>query len=123
MKKSIKKFSGVIILNILCVLTLYSKGVASKDLKEYLSNLPFAMPEIIEPKFPDQHFNIVDYGAISDGQTLNTKSIYNAIQACSKAGGGVVIIPPGTWLTGPIKLENNINLHLSKALYCNSVIR
>jgi hypothetical protein len=112
MKKSIKKFSGLIVLNILCVLTLYSKGVSTKDIKEYLSNLPFAMPGMTEPKFPDRQFNIVDYGAISDGQTLNTKSIFDAIQACSKAGGGVVIIPPGTWLTGPIKLENNINLHL-----------
>ncbi|MBI5475339.1 MAG: glycoside hydrolase family 28 protein [Ignavibacteriales bacterium] len=124
MKNSLKNIITIISINILFVMALNSKEAGSKDLKDYLSNLPFTMPEIIEPKFPDRQFNIVDYGAISDGKTLNTKSIYNAIQACTKAGGGFVIIPAGTWLTGSIKLESNVNLHLERGallLFSNKI--
>jgi polygalacturonase len=85
-----------------------------KQLKDYLTNLPFSMPEIKEPQFPDRIFNIVEYGAIADGHTKNTKPFVDAIAACGKAGGGMVLVPPGTWLTGPIRLESNINLHMEK---------
>ena len=56
--------------------------------------------------------SIVDFGAISDGETMNTKSINEAIRACAKKGGGTVVIPPGLWLTGPIRFESNIDLHI-----------
>lgn len=59
-----------------------------------------------------QDFNIKDYGAINDGKTLNTKAIQSAIDACYKAGGGKVIIPNGTFLSGTIKLKNNVALYL-----------
>jgi polygalacturonase len=86
----------------------------SKGLKTYLANLPFAMPELKEPVFPDHKVIIVNYGAVADGKTLNTKAFADAIHACAQAGGGTVIVPPGTWLTGPISLESNINLHLER---------
>jgi DNA sulfur modification protein DndE len=86
----------------------------SKQLKDYLTNLPFSMPEIIEPQFPEHIFNVIEYGAVADGHTLNTKAFADAIAACVKVGGGTVIIPSGTWVTGPIKLESNINLHVKK---------
>ncbi|OBQ52219.1 glycoside hydrolase family 28 protein [Tamlana sp. s12] len=63
-------------------------------------------------EFPDKNFNIVDYGAVSDGKTLNTEAIAKAINACNEAGGGKVIIPTGDFLTGPIELKSNVNLHL-----------
>jgi polygalacturonase len=47
---------------------------------------------------------------VADGRTLNTKAFADAIQACSAKGGGMVVVPPGTWLTGPIKLQSDINL-------------
>ena len=80
---------------------------ASKELKDYLINLPFAMPEISEPKFPANRVSIVEFGAVADGRTMNTKAFTDAIRACAIAGGGTVEVPPGTWLTGPIKFENN----------------
>ena len=46
-------------------------------------NLPFSMPEVSQPSFPDYEVNIRDFGALSDGVTLNTEAINNAI----KAGG------------------------------------
>ena len=70
------------------------------------------MPVVKAPEFKKDTFNIVSYGAVNDGVTLNTKSINNAITACSQKGGGVVVIPRGLWLTGPIELKNNVNLHL-----------
>ncbi|WEK20930.1 MAG: glycoside hydrolase family 28 protein [Candidatus Pedobacter colombiensis] len=73
------------------------------------------LPQSKLPDFPRDTFNIVNYGAKPDGITLNTKSINQAIQACSKKGGGVVLIPQGVWLTGPIVLQNNVNLHVSNA--------
>ncbi len=86
----------------------------SNGLKEYFKNLPFSMPELIEPKFPDHHVSIVEYGAVADGITMNTHAISNAINACVKLGGGTVVVPRGMWLTGPIKLESNINLYLER---------
>jgi DNA sulfur modification protein DndE len=85
-----------------------------KQLKDYLANLPFTMPEMKEPQFPNRTFSIVEYGAIADGHTMNTKPFADAIAACVKAEGGTVLVPPGTWLTGPIKLESNTNLHVEK---------
>ena len=57
-------------------------------------------------------FNIVDYGAVGDGKTKNTKAIAKAIEACVKSGGGTVWIPAGRFLTGPIELKSNITLHV-----------
>jgi DNA sulfur modification protein DndE len=72
------------------------------------------MPEIRVPSFPDIRVSIVDYGAVADGHTMNNKAFADAITACAKLGGGTVEVPPGSWLTGPIKIESNINLHLER---------
>ncbi|MGB8225281.1 MAG: glycoside hydrolase family 28 protein [Sedimentisphaerales bacterium] len=79
-----------------------------------LTDLPFCVPDIKEPKFPNKTFRITDYGAVSDGHTKNTESFAAAIRACSKAGGGSVIVPAGLWLTGPIQLKSNVELHTEK---------
>ena len=77
-------------------------------------NAPFNMPPLRPPTFPDRTIDIRDYGAIADGTTLNTQAFAAAIAACAKAGGGTVLVPPGTWLTGPIHLKSNVNLHIRK---------
>jgi polygalacturonase len=81
------------------------------DMAWYIANAPFKMGNIAEPKFADRTFNIKDYGAVGDGQTVNTQAIAKAIDACSAAGGGTVLMPAGLWLTGPIELKSNVNLH------------
>ena len=75
---------------------------------------PFAMPKIAQPVFPDRTCAITDYGAIADGKTKNTLAIGKAISDCASLGGGKVLVPAGTWFTGPIHLESGINLHLEK---------
>lgn len=64
------------------------------------------------PVFPDRAFSIVQYGASGDGQTSNTAAFARAIQACTQSGGGRVVVPRGIWLTGPITLASNVDLHL-----------
>lgn len=77
-------------------------------------NVPRVLPKVLLPVFKKDTFNITKFGAAADGVTLNTTSINNAIDACNKKGGGVVLVPTGMWLTGPIVLKSNVNLHLQK---------
>src|SRR5215203_5650097 len=56
--------------------------------------------------------NIVDFGAVGDGRTINTEAIQKAIDACSQKGGGLVRVPNGQFVTGTILLKNNCTLHL-----------
>ena len=76
--------------------------------------LPFNMPKVEQPSFPDYTVSILQFGAKSDGTTLNTKAINDAIKAVNAKGGGKVVIPEGLWLTGPIELLSNVNLHTEK---------
>lgn len=83
------------------------------EVKETKLQLPFEMPEVQIPSFKTDTFNLLDYGGVADGEAMNTAAFSKAFQACSEAGGGVVLVPPGIWLTGPIVLKSDINLHLS----------
>lgn len=73
--------------------------------------------ELIVKSIPETHFinktyNINDFGAIPDGKTMNTLAFEKAIKECAANGGGKVLVPNGKYLTGPIHLESNVNLHL-----------
>jgi polygalacturonase len=83
-----------------------------KELSWYISHAPFTMPPVATPQFPKRDFLITDYGANANGQVLNTDAFAKAIKACSDAGGGRVIVPAGTWLTGPIQLLSHVELHV-----------
>ncbi|MBN8824548.1 MULTISPECIES: glycoside hydrolase family 28 protein [unclassified Spirosoma] len=73
------------------------------------------LPKITQPTFRKDTISILTQGAKPDGVTLNTKAINAAILACSQKGGGVVMVPAGLWMTGPIELKSNVNLHLKKS--------
>ncbi|MDT0677870.1 glycoside hydrolase family 28 protein [Autumnicola musiva] len=70
--------------------------------------------EIVVPEFPDRTFNVADYGAKADGSTNNSEAFKKAIAACNGAGGGMVLVPAGKYLTGPIHLKSNVNFHLAE---------
>ena len=57
--------------------------------------------------------DIRDYGAKPDGKTLCTSSIQQAIDACSRAGGGTVYLPPGTFLSGTIYFKSGVTLKIA----------
>lgn len=74
---------------------------------------PWILPKVASTQFKTTVFNITKYGAVPDGYFLNTKAIQKAIDECSFKGGGVVQVPKGLWLTGPIVLKSNVNLNLA----------
>lgn len=57
-------------------------------------------------------FNVADYGAAGDGQTLDTRAIQAAIDACGLAGGGTVYLRAGNYVTGSIFLRSHVTLHI-----------
>ena len=95
------------------MLMILDLGITAQTKKYSWDNLPTA--EL--PTFKKDTFNIISYGAVVGGKKLNTKSINNAISDCSLKGGGVVLIPKGEWLTGPIVMKSNVNLHISDAAF------
>ncbi len=89
-------------------------------LKQYLApsafpeKYAFELPRIYEPHFKLDTVNILSFGAVADGYTLNTKAINAAIEACAAKGGGTVLVPRGSFVTGPVIMKSNINLHLQR---------
>ncbi|MDX6191782.1 glycoside hydrolase family 28 protein [Flavobacterium sp. Fl-318] len=78
---------------------------------------PWKKMELIVKSIPETHFSnksysVNDFGAVGDGKTSNTLAFEKAIKECAKNGGGRVLVPNGKYLTGPIHLESNVNLHL-----------
>ncbi len=70
---------------------------------------------IVAPTFNDKTFPITKYGAsVKATAAKNQKAINAAIAACSKAGGGTVVVPEGTWTTGALRLLSNVNLRVEK---------
>jgi len=75
--------------------------------------VPSILARIEPPTFPDRVFDITQYGAVGDGKTMNTGAFKKAITACSMAGGGRVVVPDGTFLTGAIHFMDNVNLEVN----------
>ncbi|MRX70011.1 Polygalacturonase [Flavobacterium resistens] len=104
-------------INIILFLALIVSGWSSKTLAQnsksstIYSDIEFKMQKVKEPVIPKNTVNLKDFGAVSGGYVLNSKAFADAIDALSKKGGGKLIIPPGIWLTGPIILKSNIELH------------
>jgi polygalacturonase len=63
---------------------------------------------------PLRRYVVTDYGAVADGKTVNTKAIQAAIDKCASSGGGVLVIPKGTFLSGAIFLKQGVNLLVEK---------
>jgi len=102
-----------LVLSLLLILSVENQTIAQfarKPHTDYLVNLPFTTTGINPPSFPNKFFSVTDYGAVADGQTLNTQAIQKAIDACTNAGGGAVVFPPGAYLTGPFEIKSNVNL-------------
>ena len=68
-------------------------------------------------------YNILTYGAKSDGTTNNREAIQKAIDECNASGGGRVIIQAGSFLSGTLILKSNVDLHLESGAFLISSIR
>jgi len=61
-----------------------------------------------------REFNVRDCGAAADGRTDDTAAFQEAVESCRSAGGGVVLVPPGVYLTGPITFADGMTLHVEQ---------
>jgi polygalacturonase len=95
---------------IICVLAVLS--MVGSNAQDYSWE---RLPMIQGPVFKRDTFSIVSYGAVQDPVRLNTAAINEAIADCSRKGGGVVLVPPGYWPTGPLVLRSDVNLHIDRA--------
>jgi polygalacturonase len=66
------------------------------------------------PVIPDRVFTLTDFGAVGDGQTLNTEAFTKAMAVVEKAGGGRLVVPRGVFRTLAFTLCSNLDLHLSE---------
>ena len=116
MKKHPIQYSLWLLLGALPVL-LWSFKPVSTQLKteKIVAEAPFPMPVFSVPDFSAcPVFSIEKYGAVVGNKAKTTIAIAAAISAANKAGGGVVNIPAGEWLTGKVHLKCNVCLNLSK---------
>lgn len=70
------------------------------------------MGQVYRPSIPSRSVSIIDFGGNGNGIQSNTQAFSAAIESLSKRGGGHLIVPAGVWITGPIELKSNIDLHL-----------
>ncbi|MBK7932484.1 MAG: glycoside hydrolase family 28 protein [Pyrinomonadaceae bacterium] len=80
----------------------------------WTTEYPKILARIKAPKFRKRDYSILKFGAKAGGQVDCRDAINKAIDACSKAGGGRVVVPAGEFLTGAIRLRSNVDLHISK---------
>lgn len=96
------------------LLLAVSQTLWAEDYNKHYQNLPVAVAQASAPVIPAGSVNIKDFGGVGDGVTLNTTAFSKAISALSKKGGGRLVVPQGVWLSGPIQLKDNIDLHVEK---------
>ncbi len=75
--------------------------------------VPKILARIKPPVFAKRDFGITKYGATTAADSDSSDAIAKAIDACNRAGGGRVVIPPGIFNTGAVHLKSNINLYIS----------
>jgi polygalacturonase len=78
------------------------------------TEVPKILARIKPPVFPKRDFVITKFGAKAGIENDSSAALATAIDACSKAGGGRVVVPAGEFLTGAIHLKSNVNLQVSK---------
>ncbi len=103
----IKRFS----IYIIALLSLASCD-SSYEFAYLYEDLPFEMEKVMRPQIPAREVDIRDFGGVGDGVTLNSEAFAKAIETLASAGGGRLVVPTGVWLSGPITLKDNIDLHI-----------
>lgn len=94
-------------------LTTSPSGPAVPQAASPWDQVPVILGRINPPTFPDNNFDVTAYGAKGDGKTDCTAAFAKAISACNAAGGGHVVVPDGTFLTGAVTLLSNVDLHVT----------
>ena len=61
-----------------------------------------------------RRFTITSFGAVGDGKTVNTTPLQALIDKVAKEGGGTLVVPDGTFLTGALFFKQGVNLYIEK---------
>jgi polygalacturonase len=112
LKTLYKKAIYICAFSIVIVATTHAQ--TKNQSKEAWKNMQSIIEAVKYPTFKNETYNILQFGAHSDGIYDNTEAIKKAIQECSKNGGGIVLVPKGKYFSHAIHLENNVNLHLDE---------
>ena len=91
--KSIKFFVVVALLLSICSVSCIAAQVNDQSAKRYV---------------------ITDFGAVTDSNVVNTKAIQDAIDKCAADGGGTLVVPAGTFITGAIFFKQGVNLEIEE---------
>lgn len=60
-----------------------------------------------------QQYRITDYGVVDDG-LVHTAEFQNVIDTAFENGGGVIVVPVGTYLIGSVYFKQGVNLYVEK---------
>lgn len=78
--------------------------------------LAFALVHSFESsaKGKGKDYFVTEFGAVSDGKTINTEAIQSLIDKVNKKGGGTIVFPAGKFLSGSLEMKSNVNIHLEE---------
>lgn len=101
---------------VLCMMLLACvlHAASLSDFAKPYSDLPFKTEPVNPPVIPDLTVSLADYGGKGDGYTLNTEAFGRALDDLEKRGGGHLVVTEGVWVTGPIAMRSNVDLHIVK---------
>ena len=105
------KFFVILLVAILLSGIAYAQNQTKSTAGSLYQGIEFKMDEVKRPTIPAKSVSIINFGAKPGGSELCTEAFKGAIESLAKKGGGKVIIPRGTWFTGPITLKSNIELY------------
>ena len=109
MKKSFLSLSVALF----ALFAMSETATAQNPYDQYYVDLPCVVEHVQPVVFPDYTVSILNFGGVGDGVTDNTEAFAKAMKHLKNQGGGHLLVPEGKWLTGPIKLVSNVDLHLA----------
>ena len=108
--------AGIILAFIMTVFTACQTQTSwDVKLEQQLNEMADSLSQhLVEFQIPERVFAVTDFGAVPDGETMNTQAIQKAVDACAKEGGGIVLFEGGDFVTGTIILRSNVVLKVKK---------
>lgn len=106
---------AIALLTLLLAFTAQTAPSWDAELRSKLEAMADELTATLLPwEIPNRIFEVEDFGAMGDGVALNTEAIQAAIDACTAAGGGVVRLSKGDYLTGTVVLKSGVMLEIAE---------